>query len=222
MENKGFSKILILIIIIVILIFGVGFLAWQMGWIFKTKTSIPQTTQTSTPAWMSSFNNKFNEIYNLQIEVGNEYSGVADLDSNIKAAVDKAKNKDYSGALNIINQNLNTNTDLISKVNLLDNKVDELKAITDNIPDQTAKAATSRIVDLAKSRDKSFLQILSITEKRLNLYKKSYTDALALGKPSLISQTQENALIKEFTNESKNFIQISNNLRTAETEPINY
>jgi len=126
----------------------------------------------------SALINKFNEIYNLSADIGNNMKTAGNL---LVGIANKENAKDYAGAAKDIEASLSELNSATSGINSLNNKILEFKTMVGAVSDSSVKQSGLKLADLLEQKSVAFLNLINHT-KQLIEPAKIYYEALATGK----------------------------------------
>lgn len=156
--------------------------------------------------------NKFNEIYDLGGQIGDEMKTTGALLNGISA---KEQAKDYAGAVKDTSTAILGIDNVISEFNVLNIKISEFKKILRNITDSAVKQSGLKLVGLLEQRNATSLDLINNT-KQFVILSKTYYEELAAGKTEVkIDETQANSLIQKITQADKTLLILTPQVNTA-------
>ncbi|MDP3052636.1 MAG: hypothetical protein Q8N22_01615 [bacterium] len=156
--------------------------------------------------------NKFNEIYALGGQIGEEMKITGALLNGISG---KEQAKDYAGAVKDISTAISDIDNVISEFNVLNIKISEFKKILGDDPDQAVKQSGLKLVDLLEQRNIASLDLINNT-KQFVVLSKTYYEELAAGKTEVkIDEIQANSFIQKITQADKTLLVLTPQVNTA-------
>jgi len=172
MKNKWF-KILLIIVGIILIVFGLYTIFGKVGKVSR------------------AFLNKFNEIQNVLVVIGNDMQDAGNLLTGIGA---RETAKDYQGAVFDLNAVLDKMTDIETQAKDLETKAAELKTMADVVKDTATKDSGLKFVDLIGQTSAIDLKIVDEIRQLMGPAKKYYEDLAAGKKATFPASAQYMAL----------------------------
>ena len=168
MKNKWF-KIILVIVGIILIVFGLYTIFGKTGKVSR------------------AFINKFNEIQNILVGMGQDMQDAGGLLTGIGA---KENSKDYQGAVSDLNAILDKLTDIETKAKDLETKVAEFKNMADAVKETAIKDSGLKFVGLAGQTGTINLKIVDEIRQLIKPTKKYFED-LAAGKKATFPSTAQ-------------------------------
>lgn len=146
--------------------------------IFSSQTKVPQ-----------AFIDKYNETASIASEIE-----VAASNFNLQALDQKGQAKDYNGAIKLVDDALAQNSDVAGKIDLLKQRVSELRSLSSKISDPKIKSKALTLINLMEEGSVHSANVFVYQKQLLEMLHSYYSSLAAGGNPTfsadtLISQT---------------------------------